>query len=75
MAEYNVIGGRPHVVKRWRGKRWTWKAGIEWKAADLWVGVFHRRIAGGREWWFCLLPCLPFHIEYWAHGGDVDDHD
>ncbi len=38
--------------------------GIEWKLADLWLGVFWK---GGRdEWWVwvCLLPCLPIRFHY-----------
>lgn len=50
-----------------------WK--LEWKPADMWVGVFWRRThctdANGNtaplctEAWICLLPCLPIHVTYW----------
>jgi len=31
---------------------------LEWKLADLWVGLFFTRT----EAWLCLLPCLPIHV-------------
>jgi len=50
----------------------TWIA-LEWKLADLWIGVFWQRkqanyhtidgrIVEDLHIWICLLPCLPVHI-------------
>jgi hypothetical protein len=51
---------------------------IEFKLADMWVGVFWKRttetsveVAGGEaqimtrpriDVWICLLPCVPLHL-------------
>ena len=59
----------PHEVTAWLG------IGLEWKPQDCWIGLFWRtdRVVGGtvseydlvrRDWWLCLLPCLPIHV--WA---------
>lgn len=37
--------------------------GIEWKLADLWVGMFLKwRDFATLDIWICLLPCIPIHI-------------
>jgi hypothetical protein len=33
---------------------------LEWKLADLWIGVFFTR----GDVWVCILPCLPIHIAW-----------
>jgi hypothetical protein len=71
--DYNLFGGKPHLLRHWMGGRWLWKAGLEWKAQDLWIGVFHRSIAEGKEVWVCLVPCLPFHAEWWCIGRAIKE--
>lgn len=70
-SEYNLIGGNPHVVKHWRGRRYMWKAGVERSWRDIWVGSRHRPIAEGHEVWVSIIPCLPFHCEWWDIGPAV----
>jgi hypothetical protein len=39
--------------------RWSWR--IEFKPADIWIGVYWER----RPWlhlWVCLLPMVPIHL-------------
>lgn len=46
---------------------------LEFKLADLWVGVFWKTsdavVMTSLKWqrrldlWFCLLPCLPIHLQ------------
>ncbi len=38
------------------------KAQIEFKLADMWIGVYWARKDGYLDVWVCLLPCLPIHI-------------
>ncbi len=41
----------------------AWRISLEWKLADLWVGLFFTRT----EAWLCLLPCLPIHVAKNTH--------
>lgn len=62
-----ILMGRKRIGKR------CW-VGVEFKAADLWVGAYwdRRRIRYFLEGagtvneelhlWICLLPCLPIHL-------------
>jgi hypothetical protein len=53
---------------------WSWKTSvaIEWKLADLWIGIFWRRqtlpmdesSTSDLEIWVCLIPCLPIRIHF-----------
>lgn len=38
---------------------------LEFKAADLWVGLFIRRdwaFPDITDMWICVVPCFPIHI-------------
>lgn len=35
---------------------------LEFKLADLWIGLFWKRQAQTLHLWICLLPTLPLHI-------------
>lgn len=42
---------------------------LEWKLADLWVGVYWaRRNLGELHVWICLVPCLPVHVWWLSRG-------
>lgn len=44
--------------------------GIEWKLADLWIGVSWKGNRDERWVWVCLLPCVPIRFHYRrAYGG------
>lgn len=44
--------------------------GVEWKLADLWLGIFWKGARDDREVWVCLLPCIPIRFHYQrAYGG------
>ena len=51
--------------------------GLEWKLADMWIGVFWRRLVWSRgvSWdvWICFLPCLPLHLSWGHANGGTDD--
>lgn len=48
---------------RWKAWGWRWHLRVEWKLADLWVGIFWRqRDFACWDLWVCLLPCIPFHL-------------
>jgi hypothetical protein len=49
------------TLAKTRGRRWT--VALEWKAADLWVGAFWDRRGPLLNVWFCLVPCLPIHVQ------------
>ena len=45
---------------------------LEWKPADLWVGLYWRREGqhgprGTYDVWLCLVPTLPVHLT-WRRG-------
>lgn len=42
-----------------------WNAQIEWKLADLWVGLFWKRTGNCIDLWICVLPCVPLHVSWW----------
>jgi len=35
---------------------------LEFKLADLWIGLFWKRLEETLHRWICLLPALPLHI-------------
>lgn len=35
---------------------------LEFKLADLWIGLFWKRQVQTLHIWICLLPALPLHI-------------
>jgi hypothetical protein len=37
---------------------------LEWKPADLWVGLYTAQQKGRRHVWVCILPCLPIHVSW-----------
>jgi hypothetical protein len=47
------------------------RIGLEFKLADMWVGIYWRRgcleLYGQRyDAWICVLPCLPVHVRWWT---------
>ena len=42
-----------------------WRITVEWKLADLWIGVFWKRSDYALDIWACLVPCLPIHLTWW----------
>lgn len=51
----------------WHYARRRFTLAIEFKAADLWIGCYWRKITGtavddGIEAWVCIVPMLPLHI-------------
>lgn len=56
----------------------SWRAALEWKLEDCWVGAFWKRselaltragrdggLGGGViDIWICLIPCLPIHLTF-----------
>ena len=41
-----------------------WRAALEFKPRDLWVGAYWKRIGNCIDLWICLLPCLPIHVSW-----------
>lgn len=39
-----------------------WRVAVQFKAADLWIGVFWANHHGLVDVWICVVPCLPIHI-------------
>lgn len=51
---------------------------LEFKLADLWVGVFWKNSCSlpGFElfhMWICIVPCLPIHVTYLKRLGKFED--
>ncbi len=44
---------------------WHWQ--FEFKPADLWIGLFWKRIGNAWDVWICFLPCVPLHVSWWYH--------
>lgn len=48
---------------------WSWR--LEWKPADLWVGVFVKdtqyAVGKDRDIWLCIIPMLPIHLCSYIH--------
>lgn len=42
-----------------------WNAQVLWEPRDLWIGVHWNRSGNCWDLYFCLVPCLPFHISWW----------
>jgi len=64
------------------GRRMDWE--ILYEPRDLWIGVFWDKRTGepGKPWmahdrfwhvYVCLLPCLPWHIWWYANETTWDD--
>ena len=55
-------------------ERFAWDLSLEFKPADLWVGIFWKWSGTWRkpkdrlDLWICLVPCLPIHLRL---GGSV----
>ena len=42
---------------------------LEYKLADMWVGMFWQRKEEALHIWLCIVPCLPIHLI--IHLGDA----
>jgi hypothetical protein len=40
-----------------------WRARLEFKLADMWVGCYWVNHGGFWDIWLCLIPCLPIHFQ------------
>jgi len=40
---------------------------IEFKLADMWIGVRWKRIGNCIDSWVCIIPCIPIHLSWWWH--------
>jgi hypothetical protein len=40
------------------------RIGLEFKAADLWIGAFWKRDGIWWHLWVCLVPCFPLHLTW-----------
>jgi len=49
-------------AKRKKGR--TWFLRLEFKSADLWVGLYWKDSTYQIDVWVCLVPCLPIHFCY-----------
>lgn len=38
------------------------KVRLEFKLADMWVGVFWDKRGTALHIWLCIIPCFPIHI-------------
>jgi hypothetical protein len=41
-----------------------WRMALQFKPADLWVGVYYAGHGGWWDVWVCLVPCFPIH--FWS---------
>ncbi len=59
-----------------RCDEWLWRVKLEWKLADMWVGIFWKTsndvipqgaptyalpVYDRLDVWVCLIPCVPIH--------------
>jgi hypothetical protein len=61
-----VSVGRPFMP---RGTRLNIAWQLEFKKADLWVGVYWspdpEYVPRSGSLWLCLLPMVPLHVDWW----------
>jgi hypothetical protein len=39
-----------------------WRVALEFKLADMWIGVYWDRRPVHLDIWICLVPCFPLHF-------------
>ena len=60
------------ILAHWKPRHRRWMVALEWKPADLWIGVYFDRttqieLPNGLaqevlQFWVCVLPMLPIHV-------------
>ena len=48
----------------------TFRANVEWKLQDMWIGAYWKRSGNCVDLWICFVPCVPLHVCWHWHDPD-----